>query len=220
MRDGGFSPLVVVTGLMVTAYLTANVMAVKLVDVGGVVLFDAGTVTFPLAYMLGDVLTEVWGFRVAKKVIWLTFFCNVVLVCVTSAGVFLPSPDYLRETSDAYAKVFTYVPRIVFASLVAFLCGELSNAYYMEKIKKWTDGKYLWMRTIGSSTIGYVCDTVFFVAIAFGGTIPLTDLLFMAVGQYGLKLAVESLCGTPLAYAAVHVIKKWNAARGETAEWS
>ncbi|MDR1377072.1 MAG: queuosine precursor transporter [Synergistaceae bacterium] len=210
-REGEFSPLVVTAGLMITAYLTANVMAVKLVDVGGVVLFDAGTVTFPLAYMLGDVLTEIWGFRVAKKVIWLTFFCNVVLVCATSVGVLLPSPDYLRKTSDAYAEVFAYVPRIVFASLVAFLCGELSNAYYMEKIKRRTDGKYLWMRTIGSSAIGYVFDTVLFVFIAFWGTVPAADLFSMAVGQYALKLAAESICGTPLAYAAVHALKKWKA---------
>jgi uncharacterized integral membrane protein (TIGR00697 family) len=214
-REKEFTPLVVVAGLMITAYLTANVMAVKLVDVGGVVLFDAGTVTFPLAYMLGDVLTEVWGFRVAKKVIWLTFFCNVVLVCATWVGVFLPSPDSLKKTSDAYAEVFTYVPRIVFASLLAFLCGELSNAYYMEKIKKWTRGKYLWIRTIGSSTIGYVLDTVLFVLVAFWGTVSAADLFFMAVGQYVLKLAAESLCGTPLVYAAIHVLEKWNAIRDE-----
>jgi uncharacterized integral membrane protein (TIGR00697 family) len=196
---------------MVTAYLTANVMAVKLVDAWGLVLFDAGTITFPLAYMLGDVLTEVWGFRVAKKVIWLTFFCNVVLVCATSVGVLLPSPDHLKKISDAYAEVFTYVPRIVFASLLAFLCGELSNAYYMEKIKRRTKGKHLWMRTIGSSAIGYVLDTVLFVAMAFWGTVSTGDLLTMAAAQYALKLAAESLCGTPLVYAAIHVLKKWNA---------
>jgi uncharacterized integral membrane protein (TIGR00697 family) len=214
-REEEFTPLVVVAGLMITAYLTANVMAVKLVDAWGVVLFDAGTVTFPLAYMLGDVLTEVWGFRVAKKVIWLTFFCNVVLVCATWAGVLLPSPDSLKKTSDAYAEVFTYVPRIVFASLLAFLCGELSNAYYMEKIRRWTRGRYLWIRTIGSSTIGYVLDTALFVFVAFWGTVSATDLLFMAAGQYVLKLAAESLCGTPLVYAAIHVLKKWNAMRDE-----
>ncbi|MDR2178817.1 MAG: queuosine precursor transporter [Synergistaceae bacterium] len=210
--DADFSPLVVVAGLMITAYLTANVMAVKLVDAWGIVLFDAGTITFPLAYMLGDVLTEVWGFRVAKKVIWLTFFCNVILVCATSLGVLLPSPGYLKQTSDAYAEVFTYVPRIVFASLLAFLCGELSNAYCMEKIKRRTKGKYLWMRTIGSSTVGYVFDTVLFVLVAFWGTVSAADLFFMAAAQYALKLAAESLCGTPLVYAAVHFLKKWSAA--------
>ncbi|MDR1978281.1 MAG: queuosine precursor transporter [Synergistaceae bacterium] len=217
-REREFTPLVVVAGLMITAYLTANVMAVKLVEVGGIALFDAGTITFPLAYMLGDVLTEIWGFRVAQKVIWLTFFCNVVLVCVTALGVLLPSPDYLRKIADAYAEVFTYVPRIVFASLAAFLCGELANAYCMEKIKRLTRGKHLWMRTIGSSTIGYFFDTVLFVFVAFWGTIPPADLFFMTLAQYALKLAAESICGTPLVYAAIHVLKKWGAAREATAE--
>jgi uncharacterized integral membrane protein (TIGR00697 family) len=207
-NDGEFTPLVLVAGLLITAYLTANVMAVKLVDVWGVTLFDAGTVTFPLAYMLGDVLTEIWGFRVAKKVIWLTFFCNVILVCATAVGVLLPSPDYLKKTADAYAEVFTYVPRIVFASLLAILCGELSNAYCMEKIKKRTNGRHLWMRTIGSSTIGYLFDTVLFVFVAFWGTVPPGDLLSMAVAQYAIKLGAESLCGTPLVYAAIHALEK------------
>jgi uncharacterized integral membrane protein (TIGR00697 family) len=204
---------------MITTYLTANVMAVKLVEVGGVAMFDAGTVTFPLAYMLGDILTEIWGFRTAKKVIWLTFFCNVILVGATSAGVLLPSPDYLRKTADAYAEVFTYVPRIVSASLLAFLCGELSNAYFMEKIKRRTNGKYLWMRTVGSSVIGYFVDTVLFVCAAFGGTAVPSDLFFMTVSQYALKLAAESICGTPLIYAAIHVLKKrYEPSKGKTAK--
>ncbi|MDR2174734.1 MAG: queuosine precursor transporter [Synergistaceae bacterium] len=207
-REEEFSPLVVVAGLMITAYLTANIMAVKLVEIWGAAVFDAGTVTFPLAYMLGDVLTEIWGFRVAKKVIWLTFFCNIVLVAATSAGVLLPSPAYLQKTADAYAEVFTYVPRIVFASLLAFLCGELSNAYFMERIKKRTNGKYLWMRAIGSSAAGHLFDTVLFVCAAFGGTAAPADLFFMTVSQYALKLAAESICGTPLVYAAVRVLKK------------
>jgi uncharacterized integral membrane protein (TIGR00697 family) len=206
-RGGAFNPLVVVAGLMITVYLTANVMAVKLIDVGGVVLFDAGTITFPLAYMLGDVLTEVWGFRVAQKVIWLTFFCNVILVCATAVGALLPSPEHLKEIADAYAVVFAYVPRIVFASLLAFLCGELSNAYYMEKIKRRTRGKRLWMRAIGSSMVGHLVDTLLFVFVAFWGTVPLVDLFFMVAAQYVLKLTAESLCGTPLVYAAVHVVK-------------
>jgi uncharacterized integral membrane protein (TIGR00697 family) len=183
-------------------------MAVKLVEVWGVVMFDAGTLTFPFAYMLGDVLTEIWWFRVAKKVICLTFFCNIILVGATCAGVFLPSPAYLQKTADAYAEVFAYVPRIVFASLLAFLCGELSNAYLMEKIKKRTDGKHLWMRTIGSSVAGHFFDTVLFVCAAFGGTAALPDLFSMTASQYALKLAAESVCGTPLVYAAVFFLRK------------
>ncbi len=202
-----FTPLVIIAGLMVTVYLTANIMAVKIIDIFGIAMFDAGTITFPLAYMLGDVLTEIWGFKVARKVIWLTFFCNIILVSSTALGVIFHSPDYMKETADAYAIVFTYVPRIVFASLLGFLGGELSNAFLMEKIKNFTKGKYLWIRTIGSSAIGYIFDTVLFVLIAFAGTVKFSDLLFMIFAQYAAKLLIEALCGTPLAYAAIAFIR-------------
>ena len=206
-------PLLVVTALLVTMYLTANIMAVKVISIGKWSLFDAGTITFPLAYMLGDVLTEVWGFKTARKVIWLTFFCNLILVICTAIGLVLPSPDYMQETADAYRVIFTYVPRIVAASLLAFLCGELSNAWVMEKMKSLTSGKFMWMRTIGSSAVGYIFDTVLFVLVAFAGTAPAKDLISMIVAQYTAKLIIEALSGTPLAYAAVHWLKKLR--RGE-----
>lgn len=205
---GSFTPLVIITALLVTMYLTANIMAVKVISIFGLSFFDAGTITFPLAYMLGDVLTEVWGFRTAKKVIWLTFFCNVLLVATTAIGLVLPSPDYMAATADAYATIFTYVPRIVAASLLAFLSGELSNAWTMERIKKMTKGKHLWLRTIGSSMVGYIFDTILFVLVAFGGTAPAFDLFTMIVIQYIAKLVIEAIGGTPLAYATIRYLKK------------
>jgi uncharacterized integral membrane protein (TIGR00697 family) len=206
-RDA-FTPLVAVASLMVASYLTANIMAVKLISIFGLTLFDAGTLTFPLSYMLGDVLTEVWGFQTAKKVIWLTFFCNAFLVFFTALGLFLPSPAYMEETTKAYALIFSYVPRIVLASLVGFLGGELSNAYVMVKIKALTKGRFLWMRTIGSSMVGYVFDTVLFVLLAFAGTVSAMELLAMIGAQYAMKLLIEALAGTPLAYAAIRFLKK------------
>lgn len=98
-----FTPLTVIACLLAAFYLTANIMAVKVISIGGVALFDAGTVTFPFAYMLGDALTEVWGFRTAKKVIFLTFVCNIILVAATALGLVLPAPDYMAETTAAYA---------------------------------------------------------------------------------------------------------------------
>lgn len=202
-RNDSFNSLVVISGLLITLYLTANIMAVKLISVFGVTLFDAGTVTFPLAYMLGDVLTEVWGFRTARKVIWLTFFCNVLLVASTAIGLVLPAADYMSEMTKAYSVIFTYVPRIVVASLIAFLGGELLNAWSLVKIKELTKGKHLWMRTIGSSAVGYVFDTVAFVLIAFAGIAPAKDLLTMIIAQYFMKLGLESLAATPMAYALI-----------------
>lgn len=203
--------LVVLAALMITTYLTANLMAVKLIEIFGLTMFDAGTITFPLAYMLGDVVTEVYGFKTARKLIWLTFFCNIVLVASTTIGLLLPSPDYMANVSDAYATIFTVVPRILVASLIAFLAGEMTNAWSMEKIKKMTKGKYLWMRTIGSSVIGYVMDTVLFVIIAFAGTAPVRDLVTMIIAQYLMKVGAEALGGTPLAYGAIHWIEKGEA---------
>ncbi len=183
-------------------------MAVKVIGLFGFLYFDSGTIVFPFAYMLGDVLTEVWGFRTAKKVIWLTFFCNITMVLCTQIGVWLPSPEYLEDGAEAYNSVFNYVPRIVIASLTGFLLGELSNAWIMEKIKQKTKGRRLWVRTIGSSMVGYLFDTLPFVLIAFLGVVNTHDLLCMIVFQYVSKLLIESIFGTPMAYAAVYWLKR------------
>lgn len=202
------SPYVIVTVLFVMCYVVSNLMAVKVISFFGLFYFDAGTITFPLAYMLGDVLTEMWGYKVARRTIILAFLCNLFVVVCTQIGVWLPSPDYLDPTAQAYNTVFSYVPRIVIASLTGFLLGELSNAWLMDKIKSKTKGRRLWVRTIGSSIVGYVFDTVPFVLIAFLGVLTTRDLILMMVSQYVMKLAIEALFGTPLAYAAVAYLRK------------
>ncbi|MBQ2878924.1 MAG: queuosine precursor transporter [Bacteroidaceae bacterium] len=200
--------LIVVTALFVTLYLVSNIMAVKVIGFLNMFFFDAGTITFPFAYMLGDVLTEVWGYKTARRVIWITFFCNLLLVLCTQIGVWLPSPTYLDETALAYNAVFNYVPRIVIASLVGFLLGELCNAWLMERIKKLTRGRRLWVRTIGSSVVAYLFDTLPFVLIAFAGVVAPVDLLKMILLQYCMKLGIEVLFGTPMAYAVIIWLKK------------
>ena len=207
-RTDEMSPYVIVTVLFVMCYVVSNLMAVKVINFFDLFYFDAGTITFPLAYMLGDVLTEVWGYKIARKTIILAFLCNLFVVIFTQIGVWLPSPDYLDETAEAYNKVFSCVPRIVVGSLTGFLFGELSNAWFMEKIKAKTKGKHLWVRTIGSSMIGYLFDTIPFVLIAFLGVLSTRDLILMVVSQYLMKLSIEALFGTPLAYAAIGVLKK------------
>lgn len=194
--------------IMTAIYLTSNIMAVKLINVMGITLFDAGTITFPFAYMLGDALTEVWGFKVTRKIIFITFICNLIMVMFTYLGVLLPAPDYMADTNRAFSVVFTYVPRIIAASLIAFLCGELSNAWFMVKIKELTGERLLWVRTIGSSVIGYIADTVIFVLVAFAGTCPIRDLISMITIQYIGKLGIEALGGTPLAYMLIKFLKK------------
>ena len=205
---GKNTSFIVVTALFVTLYVVSNVMAVKVIGLWNLFYFDAGTITFPFAYMLGDVLTEIWGYKTARKVILTTLLCNIVMVLCTQIGVWLPSPDYLDTTAQAYNTMFSYVPRIVIASLTGFLLGELSNAWLMERIKKWTKGKQLWVRTIGSSAVAYWFDSLPFVLIAFAGTVSTHDLLLMIAFQYVSKLLIEAVLGTPMAYAVVSVIRK------------
>ena len=208
--DGKLSPYVIVTVLFILCYIVSNLMAVKVIGFFNLFYFDAGTITFPLAYMLGDVLTEMWGYKIAKKTIILAFLCNVFVVLCTQVGVWLPSPDYLDTTAQAYDTVFNYVPRIILGSLAGFLLGELSNSWIMERIKEKTKGRHLWVRTIGSSIIGYVFDTVPFVLIAFAGVMTARDIMLMIALQYLMKLGIEAFFGTPMAYAAISLLRKMN----------
>lgn len=201
-------PLMIVTAMFVTLYLVSNIMAVKVIGLWGLFYFDAGTITFPFAYMLGDVLTEIRGFKMAKRVIWTTFFCNLVMVICTQVGVWLPSPEHLADTEAAYNHLFNYVPRIVIASLAGFLLGELSNAWVMDKMKQKMKGRKLWVRTIGSSMVGYVFDTLPFVLIAFLGVVTTKELLLMMAFQYFSKLIIEATMGTPMAYAVVRMLRR------------
>ena len=207
-RSGKLDSFMVISVFFTLCYVVSNIMAVKVIGFFGLFYFDAGTITFPIAYMLGDVLTEIWGYKTARKTIYLAFFCNIFVVICTQIGVWLPSPDYLDTMSSAYDIVFNSVPRIVIASLTGFLLGELSNAWFMDKIKAKTNGRHLWLRTIGSSIIGYVFDTVPFVLIAFLGVLSTRDLMLMIASQYIMKIAIEALFGTPMAYALIAYLKR------------
>lgn len=207
-RDKDFNPLVVITALLVCCALSANIMAVKLMDIFGFALLDAGTLIFPFAYMLGDVLAEIWGFNTARKVILLSLLCNVILMSATALATLVPSPDFFADTANAYYMIFSYMPRIVVASLCAFLAGELTNAWLLVKIRTLTGYGKLWIRTIGSSVVGHLLDTLIFCVIAFAGTITTRDLLTMIGALYVTKLIIEAAAGTPLAYAAVRYLRK------------
>ena len=204
---------VIMVAAMVTFYLTANVMAVKLINIHGITLFDAGTIVFPITYMLGDVFTELWGFRTTRRVILLTFVCQVLFAFFAWVGTLMPYPAETVENAEAYARVFNFVPRIMGASLAAFLIGELTNAWTFELIRKRTGRQHLWIRTIGSSVFGFILDTAIFVCIAFWGTVPSRDIVSMILIQIGVKLAIEALASTPLAYHLLHRIhRSWERA--------
>ena len=208
MKEIANRAFVIMVALMVTFYITANVMAVKLINVCGITIFDAGTIVFPITYMLGDVFTEIWGFKTTRKVIWLTFLCQVLFVLFAWVGTLLPYPAETAESAAAYATVFAFVPRIMVASLAAFLVGEMVNAWTFDRIKQRTQGRRLWVRTIGSSVFGFILDTVIFVCVAFWGTVSARDILSMILIQIVAKLAIEVCASTPLAYALTARLKR------------
>lgn len=199
---------VIVVGLLITCYITSNVMSVKILNIFNIPFLDNGTLIFPITYMLGDVLTEVWGFKTAKKVIIITLLCNIFFIAFTSLGIILPTSGDAQTMSDAYKTVFLQTPRILGASLVAFLIGEFSNSFVLEKLKQKTNGKHLWLRTIGSSVVGHFLDTTIFLIIAFVGVVEFKELVVMILIQYAIKLGIEAICATPLAYLLVNKIKK------------
>lgn len=195
---------VTLAAFFVTALVVSNIIAVKLAEVGGRV-FDAGNILFPLAYVLGDVLTEVYGFRAARRVILLGFACNVVAVGAIQLALRLPAADFWAENQEAYETVLGTTWRIFVASLAAYLAGELTNAYVLSRMKVATEGRWLWSRTIGSSVVGQAIDSTLFVTIAFAGTgVPLLDTI---ATTWAIKVAWETLA-TPFTYVIANGLKR------------
>lgn len=188
----------------VTVLLISNIVSTKITDLTWFV-FDAGTLLFPLAYILGDVLTEVYGFKKARAVIWMGFFSTFFLALMTSiVGILPPAAEWAHQ--GAYEAILGMTPRIVFASLTAYFLGSFVNAFILAKMKVMTKGKHLWMRTIGSSVVAQGIDTTLFVLIAFCGVLPNELLITIAVSNYVFKLAIEVLA-TPITYKAVAFLK-------------
>jgi hypothetical protein len=192
------------TALFVTCLLTANVIAAKLIVVGGVVL-TAGIVIFPISYVVADVLTEVWGYAAARRVIWLGFACNALMVLAIWIGGELPAASFWSGQA-AYQEILGHAPRILLASFAAYLVGEFANAFVLAKLKIATAGRWLWLRTIGSTVVGQGLDSLVFVTLAFAGTVPLASLAGIVAAQWAVKVAYEA-AATPLTYAAVGWLK-------------
>lgn len=195
---------IVCTALFVTCLLAANTIAAKLIVVGGLVL-TAGIVIFPVSYVVGDVLTEVWGYGAARRVIWLGFACNALMVAAVWIGGELPAAPFWSGQA-AYQEILGHAPRILAASFAAYLVGEFANAFVLAKLKIATAGRWLWLRTIGSTVVGQGLDSVVFVTLAFAGVVPGGALAGIVAGQWAVKVAYEA-AATPLTYAAVAWLK-------------
>jgi uncharacterized integral membrane protein (TIGR00697 family) len=194
-----------IVATFITCLITANIIAVKLVDLGGLIV-DAGIVIFPVSYIVGDVLTEVYGFKQARRVIWLGFFCNLLVVIGIVIGQALP-PAGFWDAQAAYDRILGYTPRLLIASFIAFLVGEFANSYVLARMKVATQGRWLWSRTITSTIVGQGFDSVIFIFIAFWGTSPSDALISSMVTQWLFKVAYEALA-TPLTYVVVNFVKR------------
>ena len=192
-----FKHLDTITALFVAVLLISNVTSTKLLDLGPFT-FDGGTILFPLSYIFGDILTEVYGYGRSRKVIWLGF-ASALLMSVTFiiVGALPAADDWPNQ--PAYDAILGLTPRIVLASLIAFFAGEFSNAFVLAKMKILTRGRWLWTRTIGSTLIGQLVDTALFVMIAFVGVWPGSVLAAVVISNYIFKCGVEILF-TPVTY--------------------
>ena len=201
-----YSPWFVISvAIFITCLITANITAVKLVNVWGFVL-PAGIIIFPISYIFGDILTEVYGYRQARRVIWLGFLCNLIAVVTIWVGQILPSA-FFWSGQAAYERILGYTPRLLLASFLAYLLGEFTNAFVLAKMKIATKGRWLWSRTIGSTLVGEGLDSLVFITIAFIGEIPMPELASAIVTQWLAKSAYEAAV-TPLTYVAVNFLKR------------
>jgi uncharacterized integral membrane protein (TIGR00697 family) len=164
----------------------------------------AAVIVFPISYIFGDILTEVYGFRWARRVIWLGFACNLVFVLFAWVGQLLPAAS-LWENQTAYETILGYTPRLLAASFAGYLVGEFANSYIMAKMKIRTKGRQLWARTIGSTLVGEGLDSAIFIIIAFAGTAAFAPVLI--IYHWLAKTGIEVLA-TPLTYTAVNWLKK------------
>jgi uncharacterized integral membrane protein (TIGR00697 family) len=204
---GKITPLYVgLAASFVTCLLVANVTAGRLVDFWGVTLPGA-VLIFPISYIFGDVLTEVYGFKRSRLVIWLGLGANVFMALFFLLINALPAPVWWQSQAKSYSLVLGLAPRAVLASISAYFVGEYLNSVVLSKMKLLTKGKWLWTRTIGSTVVGEGADTTIFITMAFAGLMSLHNLLFLMVAQYLFKVIYE-VAATPLTYVVVFKVKK------------
>jgi uncharacterized integral membrane protein (TIGR00697 family) len=194
---------VIITAIFVTCLITANIIAVKVISFGSIIL-PAAIFVFPVSYIFGDVLTEVYGYRWARRVIWLGFICNLIFVAFAWVGQELPPASFWKG-QEAYESILGYAPRLLVASFCGYLVGEFANSFVLAKMKILTRGRWLWSRTIGSTIVGEGLDTVIFITLAFIGTSSFAPIMILY--HWLAKTLIEAVA-TPLTYVVVNYLKK------------
>jgi uncharacterized integral membrane protein (TIGR00697 family) len=195
--------LVIITAIFITCLITANIIAVKVISLGPFIL-PAAIFVFPLSYIFGDILTEVYGYSMARRVIWLGFVCNLIFVIFAWVGQALPPAPFWGD-QEAYRSILGYTPRLLAASFCGYLAGEFANSFVLAKMKILTRGRWLWSRTIGSTIVGEGLDSAIFITIAFIATPSFVPM--MILHHWLAKTAIEAVF-TPATYAIVNSLKR------------
>jgi len=203
-----------VVAFFATTLVVSNIIAVKIFGFFGLSL-PAAVILFPLAYITGDVLTEVYGYARARQAIWIGFGCNLIAVAAIWIGGLLPAAPFWNagvysgpeEAGLAYQAILGFSPRLLAASFAAYLVGEFLNSFVLARLKLATGGRYLWTRTIGSTLLGQAADSAIFLSLAFSGILPGGVLLGAILSQWLVKTAYE-VVATPLTYAVVNGLKR------------
>lgn len=195
----------IILASFVAVLLISNLAAVKLITVGSIIT-DGGAVLFPLAYIFGDVLTEVYGYKYARRAIWTGFGVMLVAVAAFTLVRYLPaSPEWGLQQS--YVDILGFFPRIVAASLIAYLVGEFLNAFVLAKLKVKYGGEKLWLRLIGSTVVGQLFDTIVFGLVAFGGILSASSMVNFVLVGWIFKVGVEIVM-LPITYRVIAFLKQ------------
>ena len=194
-----------ISALFVTCLIISNIIAVKIGAFGSYFL-PVAVILFPITYIIGDVLTEVYGYAAARRAIWTGFFCNLLAVVAIWIAIKIPAAPFFIN-NQAFTDILGFTPRLLAASFVAYLIGQFANSTVLAKLKVRTQGKYLWMRTIGSTIVGEGLDSLVFISLAFYGVMPNAVIGPLILTKWAFKTLFEFVA-TPVTYAVVGYLKK------------
>ena len=198
-------PFLVMGVVFCVCLICSNLLEVKMVSLGGITA-TAGLIVFPISYIINDCIAEVWGYRKARLIIWMGFLMNLLAVLFIQLAIVLPSAPFW-EGQSAFEATFSSTPRILLASFIAFLAGSFLNAYVMSKMKISSGGKHFSLRAIASTIVGESADSLLFFPIAFGGVVPVKELIVLIVTQACLKTAYEIII-LPVTIRVVRLVKR------------
>ena len=199
-------PLLVLAMTFVTMLLVANILAVKLVEIYSWVM-PAGIIVYPLTFALTDTISETYGRKSATRIVWLGFAMSLAMVALLQIGQHAPAASFWPG-QDAYEQILGAVPRIVLASMVAYLVSQHHDVFAFHLIRRLTNTRHLWLRNNASTVVSQALDTVLFVTIAFAGTVPGGVLWNIMITQYVLKLIIAAL-DTPVVYILVGIVRRY-----------